>query len=266
MISYSRSPSTEARAFGCPHCGAYTSQFWHSTYAKPISGESKTPNIPDDNALHLLVFENENSSGNTEVIAWCNRVLTHEAHITALSKWDMVPAEVDNLHLSKCFNCKRVAVWVHTRMVYPEQKPFDMPTPDMPAEVVRDFEEARSIIQSSPRGAAALLRLCIQKLCILLGEKGKSIDDDIASLVRKGLSPLVQQALDIVRVIGNESVHPGTLDLRDDQDTAAKLLQLVNLIVDQTITAPKAVAALYESLPEAKRAAIEKRDGGRKDG
>jgi hypothetical protein len=130
----------------------------------------------------------------------------------------------------------------------------------LPDEIIHDFEEARSILGESPRGAAALLRLCIQKLCVHLGEKGKNIDDDIAILVKKGLNPLVQKSLDIVRVIGNESVHPGVINLKDDRDIAFDLLVLINSITDQMITHPKNVEALYKKLPEGKRKAIEKRD------
>ncbi len=71
---------------------------------------------------------------------------------------------------------------------------------------------------------------------------------------------MVQQALDVVRVVGNEAVHPGTLDLRDDRDIAMQLFGLVNAIVDQTITHPKTVRELYAKLPDAKRQAIEQRD------
>jgi hypothetical protein len=126
---------------------------------------------------------------------------------------------------------------------------------------LRDFQEAREIVNSSPRGAAALLRLCVQKLCKHLGEQGKNIDDDIASLVKKRLDPLVQKSLDIVRVIGNEAVHPGVLDLRDDRDTALRLFELINSIADQMISHPKNVTDLYEKLPENKRKRIEERDG-----
>lgn len=130
----------------------------------------------------------------------------------------------------------------------------------MPPDVVQDFEEARGIVNESPRGAAALLRLCIQKLCKALGEKGRNIDDDIASLVKKGLNPIVQKSLDVVRVIGNEAVHPGTIDLKDDRATALQLFKLVNLIAEQMITLPKSISTIYDSLPEEKRKAIDRRD------
>jgi hypothetical protein len=38
----------------------------------------------------------------------------------------------------------------------------------------------------------------------------------------------VQQSLDIVRVIGNDAVHPGQIDLTDDIETATKLFVLIN--------------------------------------
>ncbi len=123
------------------------------------------------------------------------------------------------------------------------------------------YNEARSIVAVSPRGASALLRLGLQMLCAALGEPGKSINVDIASLVKKGLLPQVQQSLDALRVIGNHAVHPGTLDLKDSQITAVALFGAMNLIVEQMISAPKHTAALYESLPAADREHIEQRDG-----
>jgi hypothetical protein len=151
-------------------------------------------------------------------------------------------------------------VWVHDRLLFPAIKSGVLPNPDLPDDALRDFQEAREIVNSSPRGAAALLRL-VCRLCKHLGEQGKNIDDDIASLVKKRLDPLVQKSLDIVRVIGNETVHPGVLDLRDDRDTALRLFELINSIADQMISHPKNVTDLYEKLPENKRKRIEERDG-----
>lgn len=153
------------------------------------------------------------------------------------------------------------AVWVHDKLVFPATKSGVLPNPDLPDAVWRDFEEAREIVNSSPRGAAALLRLCVQKLCLHLGEKGKDLNQDIASLVKKGLHPQLQQSLDIVRVIGNEAVHPGVLALKDDRQTAVRLFEIVNSIADQMISHPRVVREMYAKLPEKKRREIEARDG-----
>ena len=83
----------------------------------------------------------------------------------------------------------------------------------------------------------------------------------IASLVKKGLPVKIQQALDIVRVIGNNAVHPGQINLKDDTETANKLFDLVNLIADVMITQPKHVEEMFNTVvPENQRQAIEKRD------
>ena len=53
-------------------------------------------------------------------------------------------------------------------------------------------------------------------------QKGENLNADVAKLVKKGLPVDVQQALDAVRVIGNEALHPGQMDLRDDRPTAER--------------------------------------------
>lgn len=157
-------------------------------------------------------------------------------------------------------NCKQHAVWMNGAMVYPVQSTAPLPNPDLPPEIATDYNEAREILQRSPRGAAALLRLAIQKLCIHVGEAGKNLNNDIAQLVKKGLRPPIQKALDVVRVIGNNAVHPGQIDLADDAPTAGTLFGLVNIISQQMITDPKDAEALYDALPASQREAIEKRD------
>jgi uncharacterized protein DUF4145 len=132
---------------------------------------------------------------------------------------------------------------------------------DMPRDVRTDYEEARTIVALSPRGACALLRLAVQKLCGELGESGKSIDKDIANLVNKGLDIEVQQALDSLRVIGNNAVHPGEMDLKDDIETASALFSLLNFVIDDRIAQPRKRKAFFGKLPEGAKAAIRKRDG-----
>jgi uncharacterized protein DUF4145 len=145
-------------------------------------------------------------------------------------------------------------------MVYPDASILPLPNSDMPSDIKTDYNEARSIAARSARGAAALLRLCIQKLCKYLEQPGKDLNSDIAALVKQGLNPKIQRSLDVVRVIGNEAVHPGTIDLRDDPAMAGRLATLVNIIADAMITQPKLVDDLYEGLPDTKKNQISRRD------
>jgi hypothetical protein len=145
-------------------------------------------------------------------------------------------------------------------MLYPTECTSPMPHPDLPESCLTDYEEAREIAEVSPRGAAALLRLCIQKLCKAVGQPGVNINDDIAALVKGGLSQQIQQALDVVRVVGNNAVHPGVMTLDDHADHVRTMFESVNIIVEQLITQPKKIAAVYSSLPDRARKAIERRD------
>src|SRR5262249_43259654 len=129
--------------------------------------------------------------------------------------------------ISQCQRCKQYAHWQEGTLVFPFASTAPLPAADMPEKIKQDYLEARAILQLSPRGAAALLRLCVQKLMPALGESGNDINRDIKALVAKGLPVKIQMALDTVRVVGNEAVHPGHMDLRDDQATANALFGLV---------------------------------------
>ncbi|WP_216641577.1 DUF4145 domain-containing protein [Pedobacter ginsengisoli] len=144
-------------------------------------------------------------------------------------------------------------------MLYPDNGNAPSPNIEMPDAVKKIYLEACSIYQKSPRGAAALLRLGIQMLCKELGESGVNINNDIKNLVKNGLPEIVQKSLDIVRVTGNDAVHPGQIDT-DDPNTVASLFELTNIVVQYMITLPKQVGLLYDALPEDKTQAISKRD------
>ncbi|MDP3291038.1 MAG: DUF4145 domain-containing protein [Sulfuricurvum sp.] len=173
---------------------------------------------------------------------------------------DATHSWVDDLHMAYCSHCKKYSLWLNKKIIYPNSTGISLPNSDLAKDIQDDYLEAANIVNKSPRGAVALLRLAIQKLCKQLGEDGKNINNDIASLVKKGLPPTIQQALDIVRVVGNDAVHPGQIDLKDNQVIANKLFELINIIAHVMITQPKEIAALYETLPEEKKEAIVTRD------
>lgn len=169
---------------------------------------------------------------------------------------------IPNGKIAECSNCGEHTFWLQDKMIFPYNSTAQLPNIDMPDDVKADYEEARSITSISPRGAAALLRLAIQKLCKHLGGTGENINADIGHLVKNGLPIKLQQALDSVRVIGNNAVHPGQIDLKDDVETANKLFAFINIICDNQITQPKQIDSFYtEKIPENLKQAIYKRDG-----
>ena len=146
-------------------------------------------------------------------------------------------------------------------MLYPDFGSAPLPAEDMPEDVKKDYEEAAQIFAKSPRGAAALLRLGLQKLCIHLGEEGKNINADIRSLVNKGVfAGRIVQVADTLRITGNNAVHPGQISDEDFDRAAAKMFDLINFIVKKAITEPKELDELYQQMPEKARNAAEAQD------
>lgn len=196
----------------------------------------------------------------------CGVLSTHYWHDVAERYFDR--NLFGSIFTSKCQNpeCEEHCLWINEKMERPDKEGIQLPNEDLDKKIQDDYFEASSIVNKSSRGAAALLRLCVQKLCIQLGEPGKDINTDIGSLVKKGLRPSIQKALDIVRVTGNESVHPGVIDMKDNKEVALKLFELVNLISEVMISEPKRIDELYETvIPDGKKKGIETRDKKKED-
>ncbi len=252
-------PALGDKSFTCPHCGALSHQTWYKGFLDGYR-DDQYPWMPADDAIER-VRNDSTIKDSSEIIKFFERKLAKELFIERHDSSCYSSAELANLSISHCFSCEAFSLWVADDLIYPEINFSVLPNEDMPPAIKADFIEADSIFDRSPRGAAALLRLCLQKLTAYLGLKGKKLDEDIGALVKKGLDPRVQKALDVVRVVGNQAVHPGQIDLRDDKATAAKLFNLVNVIVEATISTPKHIDAMFETLPEGALKAIERRDG-----
>lgn len=131
---------------------------------------------------------------------------------------------------------------------------------DMPEDVKKIYDEACLVLKASPRSSAALSRLAIEKLVDHLEAEGRDLNSKIANLVSKGLPEQIQKMLDSVRVIGNNAVHPGEIDLSDNAQLASSLLKFINLIVENQISQPKKINEIYDNLPESNLESIERRD------
>ncbi|MFL2659591.1 MAG: DUF4145 domain-containing protein [Alphaproteobacteria bacterium] len=166
------------------------------------------------------------------------------------------------LTAQKCHVCDNTILWHGEIMLLPDNSSTAPPaTSDMPDDVKKFYNEARSIVNKSPAGACALLRLSLQHLLPHIGGKGKTINDGIKDLVKKGLNDdTIQESLDYCRIIGNEAVHPGQIDFQDKPDIAYQIFDCLNFIVEEMISRKNKIKSITKNLPDNKKQAIKQRD------
>jgi len=217
-------PTHVSAQFHCPHCGVFAKQRWSHLHA---GGDQYT-----------------------------NRY--HHSNICGLTTRDGNLAE--EWTSSFCEHCNGMVIWFSGNIIFPKKITVEQPNADLDEEIQADYLEAANVLSDSPRSSAAILRLALQKLCKQLGEKGDNINDDIASLVKKGLNPTIQKSLDALRITGNNAVHPGELNLIEDTERVIKLFGLINFIAEKMITEPNEINSFYEGLPDGAKDAVGKRD------
>lgn len=167
----------------------------------------------------------------------------------------------------RCQRCFRPTLWVAEegtesdwRLVYPPRLSGQPAHPDMPYQILKVYQEAQSVAELSPRSAAGLLRLALQMLVDELLPGPGALDNKIGKLVAQGLDPRIQRAMDVLRVIGNNAVHPGQINLDEDASIVRSLFGLLNLVIEQMISRPKHIDSLFEILPEGALQGIERRN------
>lgn len=185
----------------------------------------------------------------------------YEIRLSDLEDGYLRASEVGGALWTECAACDRPSLWLDERLVYPANSSAPTPHSDFPPQLLPLYEEASDIAGRSPSGAAALLRLLLEKLCRqLTGDENSSLDDNIHALVEQQRLPIeIERALHTIRVIGNNAVHPGEIDLNDEKDLAASLFMLVNTIVAEAIARPKRIEEIFGRLPEGARQGIEKK-------
>jgi len=238
-----------SKKFVCPHCDVLAKQDW-------FSGQNLSETVISLCQHHFLDYRGQIRNSQQETI---QQFLYYMK--------DQFPQDIayylpHSLALSKCQACNQFTLWVDKEIVYPRQLNIESPNSDMEQEIQDLYYEAAKIFQDSPKGATAILRLALQKLLLQLGQDGKNINNDIKALVSQGLNPKMQKALDFVRVVGNNAVHPGVIDLDDNRDIALKLFKIINLIAEDMITKPKEMDELYDDIiPDETKEHISQRDG-----
>ncbi|WP_268914004.1 DUF4145 domain-containing protein [Lentilactobacillus sp. SPB1-3] len=154
---------------------------------------------------------------------------------------------------------------IKEQVIFPKVYNSTIPSPsnDMPEDAKDTYNEAVSIIDLSPRASAALARLATQQLIDNIVPGNGNLNDKIGKLVQNGLPEEVQRMLDSLRVIGNNSVHPGQIDFTDKEDAlniAKSLLIMLNTITSRLITEQKELDKIYDMIPDGAKKSIVHRD------
>ena len=240
-------PLFHKEKFKCPNCKVFAKQEWTD------AGKLSVNFIWTVKQSYLNYRENFPDYVQSTVKEFCeilnNSLTKHVDNLIA-----------KKLSFSVCQSCSETSVWHNKEMIYPRLTPFSDPNEDMNDEIQQYYREAALIYKDSPRASAALLRLCVEKLCRQLGEKG-DLNQCISNMVKnKELSHQIQQALDYCRVIGNNAVHPGEIEIEEDTDQVSSLFSLINDIAYEMLTKPKELNEKYSSLPPKSLQQIQNRD------
>ena len=241
-------PKLNSPNFECPNCRTVAQQTWFSLNIASNQINALISHLYYDHRVNIKEYHQ------APLEVFIERV--NEKLGKSLNHF--IP---NNFSVASCQLCNKFTLWVGEDLVYPRKTSLPQVNPNMDEEIKLLYQEAATIFADSPRGATALLRLALQKLLGQIGKGGKSINDDIKELVSEGLSPKIQQALDILRVVGNSAVHPGQIDLDDNSEVALKLFQILNFIADEMITKPKELEKLYNDvIPTSTKEHIKQRD------
>lgn len=176
------------------------------------------------------------------------------------------PIPVQGAFFQLCSHCRQLSLWSQEELIRPLPNPPGPPPLDEAPRAVRDLHlEARAICQASPRGAAALLRLALDKLLVELGYSSGGLADRLKEARDGGtLSPQIYDAALAVKLLGDNGVHPGEIDLHELPTSAASMMEFLNLVVEETIIRERRIAAVLKQGSDAKAAASRARPQERK--
>ncbi len=183
-------PGLALDSFSCPHCGAFADQHWFRTFVRSYQRDDNPSVVTKDDFTKAKFDGMDDEKEKKAFLDFFKRFTKNEVTYSVVPYGETCNWELVNAYISLCHSCDAFAIWIKDSLVWPAKEYQIEPHEDMPPDVKEDFIEAATIIDHSPRGAAALVRLAIQKLMVDLGEKGKNINEDIASLVEKGLESL----------------------------------------------------------------------------
>lgn len=183
----------------------------------------------------------------------CN-IVAIMAHKNNLEFYNSINNTMSRINIRQCVACNEINIWLDEKMVYPKPKFTLPPNEDLSENIKKLYIEASEIVEQSPCGACAILRLALQKMLKELGLYKKDLNTSIGDLIQsEKINKSLLKALEIVRVCGNNAVHEGVILLDDNKEIAKNLFKLINFIAEKLITEEKEINEFYGNLPNNKK-------------
>jgi len=203
-----RGVTGQERNMKCPHCTTSVHQSWATTM------------ITDD----------------THYIKWRVRIMT----------CPQCEKDILAFGLGKDFNVNiPPSTWTQ---FYPQGSSRGPVSPDVPAPIAEDYNQAALVLPHSPKASAALSRRCLQAILREAGYTQRDLALQVDAVLkeadaRKALPGGVHTMLDAIRNFGNFSAHPitdqTTLQVIDVEDHEAEYcLDILDALFDHYYVRP----------------------------
>ena len=220
-------PRLGAASFSCPHCNTVAHQDWYSLFLNPENAAEIRVLTPETVIVSTLRQGEAQRDNIKEVDQLVERLKKNELTYQYQKHPQPLKVRMANLHMSNCHGCNGFSLWVGGVLVFPTKV-------DQTSELVEeDVEEAAAILEKFPRGATALMRVCIQKLVPLLKENGKELNNYVSSLVHKGLEMEIQQAMEVLQVLRADPGQLSQLEAQADKETARRFLDSLKAVIER---------------------------------
>lgn len=223
LVAESDLPGLFKDAFTCPHCGTYAHQKWYES----------------------VKFGN------------MVKISKHEPYRL------IQEGGFETMRVSKCQRCFKSTLWSGDGIIYPWKIVVPQPNETIPKELREIYLEAGRVLDYSIRASGALIRLSLELLLRYINQNKESLDKNIGLLVSRGIPEKVQKALDFLRIKGNYSVHPESINMEEKREDVLFMFQLFNLVYEELINRYSKIDQLYENLPDEKKEHIRTRDGNK---
>ncbi|MED0902485.1 DUF4145 domain-containing protein [Bacillus nitratireducens] len=230
-------PSFLLDVFQCPHCKCKTKHMWYVALGWEGHGQPIIEEAVDFYQTRIAQEKNRPKFASEK------KKEDEKISVFSSNEW--------HVDMSICAICSEYMIWKDDKFIYPNSQTIEDPCTDMPEEVKHLYNEAREVVNLSPKSACALLRLAVERLLIegLKCPSKNTVNDNINLLREEGkLSAPIDKALTAVRLVGNAAVHAGKINLDDKPEYAYTLFGLLNYIVDDLISRPARAEAFLQTI------------------